>query len=366
MAKKKEKPIHEMFPSLFDGEYYLGTSIGNGWRQIVINMCQQIQDSLSKDDHERFSFIQIKEKFARLTVYFRPTNTIPVSLIGGENGFTNIEVPVAPEHEEPSLTTEGRGVVDKAIDEAERKASRTCEICGGEGRMYSEGYWCIRCDRHAVEDEKIFPRVYGQLLECRTQKSEFSGRQAICSHGLYFKNTAAAVWHWADDKSKRPFVFLDDLPSMLARAFMDQGNIEVPYLEEADNTILAQAVWADDFLSFVKKAAAKDGNAQGLIGALLKVPEGAKVDARTQLERDIKDYRGLDINVTSLMPVKEMGGFAVGSHEDGTSTLFRINKEGIPDIVKSPRHTLDSAIQNAEKLLAALKAARQLFEDSKS
>lgn len=155
MTKKKEqKPIEEMFPQLFGvfgGEYYLGTGIGEGWRQIVIDMCQRIQDSLSAEDLSLFSFIQIKSKFAKLTVYFRPSTGLTVSVIGGPDGFTNLDIPRAQARHKTDLSEPGRAEVEKIIKESAAKASTTCEICGEKGQLYRGGYWQVLCKKHAIE-----------------------------------------------------------------------------------------------------------------------------------------------------------------------------------------------------------------------
>ena len=56
-------------------------------------------------------------------------------------------------------------LVEEAIDLAEARSATTCEICGGQGRLYGGGWLTTRCaahaeDRPAVQVDEGFENLY--------------------------------------------------------------------------------------------------------------------------------------------------------------------------------------------------------------
>jgi hypothetical protein len=74
LQEKLENDLFEKFPQLFQDKDLPdtktricdGCACGDGWYQIIHDMCQEIMDN---DPPEGFRFFQIKEKWGRLTVY---------------------------------------------------------------------------------------------------------------------------------------------------------------------------------------------------------------------------------------------------------------------------------------------------------
>jgi hypothetical protein len=111
MKKELELKLLEKYPKLFQ-DYggdprrtcmAWGMSHGNGWYQILDELCEKIKDTGTV-------FNQIKEKFGMLTIYFS-----------------------APE--------KVYDFVSDAIKEAESKSLKICEHCGSKGKRVDDGGW---------------------------------------------------------------------------------------------------------------------------------------------------------------------------------------------------------------------------------
>jgi hypothetical protein len=138
-----ELRIIEQFPEQFQGgPYFLGISIDFGWKPIVLDACREIQERLTPDELRRFHWIQLKEKFGGLRMYWGPNNAIPVSIIGA-TGFHSLEIDSddPPGFSKPTLLAI-REIVARVCE----RAGHTCEICGAVGRLYPNGYWQTLCD----------------------------------------------------------------------------------------------------------------------------------------------------------------------------------------------------------------------------
>jgi len=129
MRKDLELKLVEKYPALFE-EYggdprqtcmAWGCSHGDGWFEILSSLCEQIQQYVNANPGMAVKFLQIKEKFAVLTVYHN-----------------------------------GDSTVDKIVDQHAEWSRRTCEECGeaGETRTIG-GFYLTRCQRcHDIEDKR--------------------------------------------------------------------------------------------------------------------------------------------------------------------------------------------------------------------
>jgi hypothetical protein len=104
-----------------------------GWREILETLCTRIESALQED--ESFQFVRIKQKF----------------------GILRVDC----DYEGPQGT---EAKVDHAVDLAVARSACTCEICGAEGRLYSNRGWLgTRCAEHAAGDP--VPPRYGHGFE---------------------------------------------------------------------------------------------------------------------------------------------------------------------------------------------------------
>jgi hypothetical protein len=81
-------------------------------------MCVEIDDAYFNSGREtEITILQCKEKFGALLVHY------------SDPEFNAV------------------GFLDSIIEKYERLSEHTCEICGAEGKMVSEGYWLmVRCE----------------------------------------------------------------------------------------------------------------------------------------------------------------------------------------------------------------------------
>lgn len=94
---------------------------GDGWFQLIWNMCEEIEKCLSENPMEyEFRFDQVKSKFAGLRAYHN-----------------------------------GNDAIYKITDKYEKLSTKTCEYCGKEGKVVG-GSWiytlCKDCaDKNGIE-----------------------------------------------------------------------------------------------------------------------------------------------------------------------------------------------------------------------
>jgi hypothetical protein len=93
-----------------------------GWRDVVERLCARIENALR--DGETFEFARLTQKLGILRVVW--------------NGEVSEETTVR---------------IGEAVNLAIARSACTCEICGAEGRLYSNRGWlATRCAEHAAGD----------------------------------------------------------------------------------------------------------------------------------------------------------------------------------------------------------------------
>lgn len=103
------------YPKLFNKESVTYKDTGNGWNQLLSELCERIEAILPHENAIRV--VQIKEKFGGLRFYYDLLND-------NEHLFRWI---------------------DNIISEAEDKAWRTCETCGQPGEVTGKGWYTVLC-----------------------------------------------------------------------------------------------------------------------------------------------------------------------------------------------------------------------------
>ena len=118
MKPALQQSLYAQFPSLHrhltESTYDL--AIGDGWYSLYYDLCTEIElvieaRTLNPMD---FYFTTVKEKFGLLRVYMSDS----------------------------SRTDEIAEVLEKTA----KKSERTCERCGGEGKMNEQGWLSIKCE----------------------------------------------------------------------------------------------------------------------------------------------------------------------------------------------------------------------------
>ena len=140
------KPIYTKsliveFPQLFrharpgsHSTMVYGIAVGNGWYDILYQLCVGIQRRAAELCDEPPAFSQIKEKFGGLRVY-----------IHGGSKYRDL------------------------IDLAEERAGKTCEHCGAPGTLRQEGWHHVSCDRCEADRERI--QLEGMVAYNQLEKS---------------------------------------------------------------------------------------------------------------------------------------------------------------------------------------------------
>lgn len=134
MKKEYQQIIINQCPNLFaklneqPGGYvlpiYFGIECGDGWFDLIKDLCIKIESIINKLPEERQKFThasQIKEKFGLLRFYM--SNYIKE--------------------------------IDEEIDKAEELSGKICETCGKPGKLYVRGgHWVYTsCGEHAGDGE---------------------------------------------------------------------------------------------------------------------------------------------------------------------------------------------------------------------
>lgn len=135
---------HQQFSG---GPYWLGIAIGPGWMPIVAQACQEIQDALDMDDLQRFHWLQIKEKWGELTMYWGPRNRVVISAVspGSIVEFETDKENTAGDMES-DLSPATRAHITAIVTHARERASRTCEYCGATGTKRQWPCVAVMCD----------------------------------------------------------------------------------------------------------------------------------------------------------------------------------------------------------------------------
>ena len=92
-----------------------GIECDYGWNTIIVEALNKMEELDDKDSY----ITQIKEKFGELRIY---TSSYKESI---------------------------ERQLEQIIEEAEIKASETCEVCGAKGTLRTKGWISVRCDKCA-------------------------------------------------------------------------------------------------------------------------------------------------------------------------------------------------------------------------
>lgn len=112
----KVKKIVEEFPELFNNGQYFSIDCGDGWFNIIYNLCKQLTN-ISKWENYNINVLQIKEKYGTLRFY------------------TDTET----------------DIMTACIEYAESRSAYTCEECGNIGFTRGGSWLKTLCTEHAIK-----------------------------------------------------------------------------------------------------------------------------------------------------------------------------------------------------------------------
>ena len=122
MKHELEQILYDKYPKLFVQKdldmtqtcMCWGISTGDGWFNLIDNLCDTIQQYVDVNQKEQVVFTQVKEKFGSLRIY-----------------------------------TEGHNeLIEGMIWFAEHLSHTVCDVCGKEGKLNKSGWLSCRCDEH--------------------------------------------------------------------------------------------------------------------------------------------------------------------------------------------------------------------------
>jgi len=110
-------------PQLFHGRGpEVESYVYPGWYPLLDHLCGEIERLLTQEETKRFKWLQIKQKFGELRLYFR---------------------------------SDRRDEVQKLVSQAEKASQTICQVCGSHGRIRDDkGYFAVRCDKHTPQRAK--------------------------------------------------------------------------------------------------------------------------------------------------------------------------------------------------------------------
>lgn len=132
MSPEKEKEIYEACPHLFTAPVRGGLCVGDGWFEIFMQMCKDIEEILMHSPNTLLTIGQVKTKFGDPRIYFSVSQ-------GG-------------------VTAEMRRI----INQAKIRMYNTCELCGASGEHDNTQILCPGCRgkrRRPMKIEKLLNGV---------------------------------------------------------------------------------------------------------------------------------------------------------------------------------------------------------------
>ena len=134
MDNNNSKRVIDACPSLFETEEgvelsthaspvgMFGFECGDGWTEILVTLCQKIQDHLAtlpSEVSKDIVAVQVKEKYGTLRFYLSSLDE----------------------------------VIDQYINDAETSSANTCENCGKPGKVRGRNWVYSACEEHTREED---------------------------------------------------------------------------------------------------------------------------------------------------------------------------------------------------------------------
>lgn len=135
MSPEKSQTLYKTYPDFFAGVHQpitkslmaFGCSCGDGWYPLIDTFCRLTQRVLSQEKtHTQFQFVQIKEKFGGLRLYY------DLSLTG-----------------DLARQRELQATVKSFAEFAEELSYQTCENTGLPGKLYQGEWYKTLCEAEA-------------------------------------------------------------------------------------------------------------------------------------------------------------------------------------------------------------------------
>jgi hypothetical protein len=170
MSPELETKLVEAYPDFFRGRnepltqnlMAFGCECGDGWYDLIATFCRLVKSKLNKPRYIRlkpefktedteyekyispdFKFIQVKEKYATIRLYFDITQP------DGENKDKLDESDIDKRFDEIWTTIYAFEYYTDYL------SGKTCEECGKPGKIYQGGWWRTLCPEHAKASNRL-------------------------------------------------------------------------------------------------------------------------------------------------------------------------------------------------------------------
>ena len=132
------KPLIDQFPRLFHGKPpEVPSSVPRGWVPLVVRLFADIDAMLDDEQAKRFHVLQIKEKFASLSVCWKLAGqTTTVIDVTGPEGVERLRM-------KPRRPTQLFERVSTQVRVAETDSRNICQRCGAEGAKVGGRGWLV-------------------------------------------------------------------------------------------------------------------------------------------------------------------------------------------------------------------------------
>ncbi|MBL8474602.1 MAG: hypothetical protein JNK71_00830 [Methyloversatilis sp.] len=357
--------FRKRYSEQFQDPQYIGTSIPPGWNHVVERALERVRDALTPEEMAAFQWVQIKEKFGRLCMYWNSA-VVSVSLIS-EDGVRRVAIDTSVEDDQTDDDSEEsedikvasedgkrmlavlREKVDAIVQVAEIEARRTCQCCGEPGRLYYGGCWATLCDEHAEERE--FPPVYGKWLDAHDHQR--IGKDRISERVMYFRGVALFSWRLSD-AGPEDFVPVEDMPEWLSD--LARG-VDVPVA-----TFLGKPAYIADDIARVVDAHSNDLRSQ----TEMSLPKGARINPEQGFRYKIARATGVRRPKIEHMVDALVGDLAIAGVRmaDGEFRVFKQEGIAVSEVTYCPEDFLERRVEVLEGQAAALRAMlREVQQD---
>ncbi len=115
MSPELTEKLYHRFPLLYGSGLTWGFEHGDGWYEIIFNLSKKLEkliEQIPSEDRGWYRASQCKEKYGSIRVYL-------------------------------CASTDS---MDALIEEAEELSLKACEICSAPGKLYTNGWYKVRCN----------------------------------------------------------------------------------------------------------------------------------------------------------------------------------------------------------------------------
>lgn len=134
------------YPYQFAGQN-IGLYVPEGWQQIFVKLCEDIDAVLEENEKPYFHWVQLKEKFgtARFYADFHKPGDAPQSMLDGEGLIEQMGrvLSLRPIPSNEAIRT--------LIMAAEAATATLCLQCGEPGTLRQDNWMRTLCDKHEAE-----------------------------------------------------------------------------------------------------------------------------------------------------------------------------------------------------------------------